>query len=122
MISFSEQLHEYIVKNLTFPLSNYMFNRKNILSKFNAMRESEWYSAKTLKELQFNKLRKVIEYANAYVPYYRDKLKEIGLFPEDIKNLEDLQYIVLNLRGSLLINRKEGLASLNHLLVFAGIN
>ena len=93
MISFSEQLHEYIVKNLTFPLSNYMFNRKNILSKFNAMRESEWYSAKTLKELQFNKLRKVIEYANAYVPYYRDKLKEIGLFPEDIKNLEDLQYI-----------------------------
>jgi len=51
---------------------------------------SQWYSSEQLIEYQQDKLRELITYSYAHVPYYRRVMDERGLQPNDIQTIEDL--------------------------------
>jgi len=55
------------------------------------MRRSQWYSIVHLQQLQLRKLVKLVSYAKANIPYYRETLKKIE--PESIRSLADLERI-----------------------------
>lgn len=52
--------------------------------------ETQWWSAERLRELQTGLLHRVVQHAFETIPYYRDKMKALGLTPEDIRTLEDI--------------------------------
>ena len=56
-------------------------------------KEIETIPEKKLKDIQLERLKKVVQYAYERVPYYRKKFEEAGIKPEDIKTLEDIKYI-----------------------------
>lgn len=52
-------------------------------------RKAEKWSRDELEAYQLRKLQEITEYAYNHVPYYKDKYKEIGFHPGDIKSFED---------------------------------
>jgi len=55
--------------------------------------EYEKMSRSKLVDLQEQRLRKVVKYCYEKVPIYRRKFKDVGLHPDDIKTLDDLEKI-----------------------------
>ncbi len=53
-------------------------------------REIETMAPDALRALQSEKLRRQVRHVWENVPYYRDKMKEAGVSPEDITGIEDL--------------------------------
>ena len=72
-------LYKYVRQGKTF---------KKILAD---LKESEYYSWEQLETLQRNKLQKLMNHCYRNVPYYTDIFKQIGLKPEDIKTVKDLE-------------------------------
>jgi len=60
---------------------------------FKFLQESQWYDEEKLRELQDEKLRKLIKYSYESVPYYRELFDKIKLKPSDIRTVEDLPKI-----------------------------
>ena len=56
---------------------------------FTLMRHVYWDRQK-LKALQEKKLRRIVRYAYDHVPYYRERLRDLGIKPADIRTVEDL--------------------------------
>jgi phenylacetate-CoA ligase len=53
--------------------------------------KSECMSREQIHDLQSKKLAKLIKRVYTNVPYYRDKMQEKGVLPEDIKTMEDIE-------------------------------
>ncbi|MGN1362553.1 MAG: phenylacetate--CoA ligase family protein [Methanobrevibacter sp.] len=53
------------------------------------------------KELQLKRLKKTVQRAYHEVPFYHEKFDEIGLKPEDIQSLEDIQKIPFTTKDDL---------------------
>src|SRR5438309_911636 len=88
-----EQLDNWFVGHVSFPVTNYAFNRKGVMADYLGLIRSERYSEGQLREIQFRKVQRLLSYANRCVPYYAQKFKEIGLTPQDTRSLEDLALI-----------------------------
>ncbi len=106
-MSLSDDLHGYIVGNFSFPFSSYLMNRKGILPYYKQFIQSETLPQESLQEMQLKKLVHVLEYANAWVPYYQKKFKEVGFHPQDIKTLDDARHIPTLTRQDVIENRKD---------------
>ncbi|MGB9975963.1 phenylacetate--CoA ligase family protein [Thermovenabulum sp.] len=56
-------------------------------------KEIESMPRKKLEELQLERLKKIVNYAYENVPFYKKTFDNIGLKPEHIKNLKDIEKI-----------------------------
>jgi len=65
---------------------------------------SQWWPEERLLEYQAEQLRALIEYAYRYVPYYTRVFKKLGLQPQDIKAVGDLQKLPVLTRAEVLAN------------------
>jgi len=92
-INITDNLHKYLTGKVVFPVSNYLLNRKHITRNFQSSLASQWYSVELLRDMQLKKLQQTIHYAFTSVPYYKKKFTEIGLHPNDIRELEDIEQI-----------------------------
>jgi phenylacetate-CoA ligase len=54
------------------------------------LRESQWLSPQKMRELQEQKLRRLVGHAYKHVPYYRDRMRAMSISPDDIQTLDDL--------------------------------
>jgi phenylacetate-CoA ligase len=72
-------------------------------------RESEAMGRKALEQLQLKRLRATVGKVYRNVPFYRDRLKELKLKPDDIKTLKDIRKIPFTTREDLLANYPYGL-------------
>lgn len=61
----------------------YAVTHPNILKCLNELNQLQWLSEDEQIALQRRRLKQLLEYANTYVPYYRDLFKEIGFHPAD---------------------------------------
>jgi len=64
-------------------------------------REAETADARAIEELQLQKLKKTVENCYSNVPHYRKKFDEIGLKPEHIKTLKDIERIPFTVKDDL---------------------
>jgi phenylacetate-CoA ligase len=55
--------------------------------------EYECMSRERLEQLQIRRLQTTLRRVGENVPFYRDRLNEAGMTPEDIRSLEDLRHI-----------------------------
>jgi phenylacetate-CoA ligase len=63
---------------------------KNVERYYETLNTTQWLSTSQMRELQDEKLRRLIRHAYRSVPYYRLRMKEAKLGPEDIRTQEDL--------------------------------
>ena len=54
-------------------------------------REAECMTAEEMEELQLKRLQNVVKRVYENVPYYRQKLDNAGVTPEDIQTLKDIE-------------------------------
>jgi len=88
----------------TMPLHKWLITRQARLY-YAELKRSQWLSPGEIRELQERKLRRLVDQAYHHVPYYRQKLDEAGLKPEDVRSLDDLARLPLldknDVRGNL---------------------
>lgn len=72
-------------------------------SKYECMSRDE------MRALQLERLKKIVKYAYSNVKFYKDKFDSIGLKPEDIKTLEDINLIPYTVKSDLRDNYPYGL-------------
>jgi phenylacetate-CoA ligase len=78
----------------TFEQSHW-FITKNVERYYETLCTTQWLSPKQIRELQDEKLRRLIRHAYRSVPYYRARMQELNLRPEDIRTQDDLAKLPL---------------------------
>jgi len=63
--------------------------------------EAECMNPEERQELQLKRLQKTVKRAYENVPYYHKRLKEAGVFPEDIETLEDISKLPFTTKNDL---------------------
>ena len=63
--------------------------------------EAECAARPKVKELQLQRLKKMVDYAYAKVPFYRERFDKIGLRPEHIRTLKDIELIPFTTKDDL---------------------
>ena len=108
-------MNESLVRHVLFPLHERL-KRKPTFRWLAELQRTQWLSPERLAEYQFARLRRLMEFAYAHVPYYRAILDESGLPPRRLQSLYDLRDIPF-LTRELIQTRFDGLrarASLPH--------
>lgn len=82
-------MFKYIVKYLNFPL---YYKRRNIplLKALKELEKSQWQSPEELKNLQWNKFKKLVVYAYENTEYYHNLLDKNSINIASIKDWPDL--------------------------------
>jgi phenylacetate-CoA ligase len=57
---------------------------------YDTLQKTQWLAPAEMRELQDEKLRRLVRHAYRNVPYYRGKMQELGLHPGDIRTQADL--------------------------------
>jgi len=68
---------------------------KDVEHYHETLRKTQWLSAQSTRELQDEKLRRLLRHAYRNVPYYRSAMQALKLRPEDIRGQEDLHKLPL---------------------------
>jgi phenylacetate-CoA ligase len=92
-MNLGERVDQFVVGRIVFPVSNYLLNRKNILSTYRKLMDTKRASVEALRELQFQKLCAVVRRAHASSPFYARRFRETGLVPADIQSLADFRRV-----------------------------
>jgi phenylacetate-CoA ligase len=89
----------YAIQHIGFNLYAGILHHKRYGTNFKKIKShidsTEHYSSDEIKEYQYQKLMKIFRHSYESVPFYRRKYSEIGIHPEDIKSLEDMENIPL---------------------------
>ena len=57
---------------------------RHILESWRELRRTQWLSREELLKLQRDKLQRLLQYAYAYVPYYRQLFDDVGFRPDEL--------------------------------------
>jgi len=72
-----------------FDATHWMITR-DVEHYFDILQKSQWLSRAQMRELQDEKLRRLVRHAYRNVPYYRERMREAKLHPRDIRGQADL--------------------------------
>jgi phenylacetate-CoA ligase len=89
-----------------FPLQERL-KRHATLEILKEMERVDTLSRSELAELQSSRLRALIEYAYAHVPYVRNRMQECGVRPADIQSTEDLRRLPVMTKADIRAHRSE---------------
>lgn len=73
----------------TFGLTHWMMTR-DVATHVADLSRTQWLAPSAVREMQEEKLRRLIQHAYRHVPYYRERMQQIGLEPSAIRSLDDL--------------------------------
>jgi phenylacetate-CoA ligase len=72
-----------------FDETHWMITR-DVERHYEALRKTQWLKTNQMRELQDEKLRRLVRHAYRNVPYYRTRMQEAKVRPEDIRGQSDL--------------------------------
>ena len=78
----------------TFEQTHWTITR-NVEHYYETLSTTQWLSPSQIRELQDEKLRRLVRHAYRSVPYYRARMQELKLRPEDIRGQDDLTKLPL---------------------------
>ena len=100
-------IDEFVVGWITFPLTNYLMNRRNVLRKYRWLRRTDRLSADELAHIQLVNLRRVLTYADRWCPYYTRRFREAGLDPRRLCSADNLKGLPPLTREEVIEHRRE---------------
>lgn len=78
-----------LYEKIFLPLGD-LISGQSIYSKFNFLKESQYWSDNEIKKFQNNRLKIVINHSYEYVPYYKNLFNKLNLKPNNFQDIEDL--------------------------------
>ena len=81
---------------------------------YEELKRSQWLKPNDTRKLQEAKLRAIVQHAYRHVPFYRERLDSLGICPEEIQTLDDLQKLPLLDKETVRANLYFNLLSNNH--------
>lgn len=81
--------YEALFRKLLFPLYESGIRRRKTLQWLREYEANQWLSTEQIAELQWHKLKRLLEHCHREVPYYQRRWREIGMHPQDIRSLAD---------------------------------
>lgn len=83
---------DFLFKCIVIPA---YFKAKNYkrLEYYNRIKKRDLMSIEELRQLQWAKLKKLVEHCYKNVPYYNKMFDDMGIRPNDIKSLEDFSHL-----------------------------
>jgi len=78
----------------SFDQTHWMITR-DVEHYYETLIRTQWLDAARTRELQDEKLRRLVRHAYRNVPYYRSRMQERGLRPEDVRGQDDLHKLPL---------------------------
>jgi len=81
-----------ILKNWIYPFSQ-MVRGRNYLAMLRDASRFQKLSREEIRDIQFKKLKRMLQHAWESIPHYRDVFNKTGIKPQDIRTFEDLQLI-----------------------------
>jgi phenylacetate-CoA ligase len=81
---------------------------------YEELRQSQWLQPTDVRKLQETKLRAIVQHAYRHVPFYRERLDSLGIRPEEIQSIEDLQKLPILDKKTVAANLYFNLLSNNH--------
>ncbi|MXS84922.1 phenylacetate--CoA ligase family protein [Nitrosomonas sp. HPC101] len=82
----------HLVSGFLFPLHERLKQHTSVNVR-KSMEQTQWLSPGEIVQLQTEKLRQLLIYANIHVPYYRDLFVRLNFQPEKLDTLADLQQL-----------------------------
>lgn len=82
-------MYSVLARHVLYPIGE-AFIGASMLKHLKVLEKTQWWSPAELRELQNEKLRKLMGHVYRNVPYYRRILVERGLTDKDIDTIEDL--------------------------------
>lgn len=82
-------MYEWLFRHVLYPAYESGLRRRRTLSWLNEYRRDQWLSPEQIADLQWKRLRRLIEHCYREVPYYRNLWTGCGMEPGDIRGLED---------------------------------
>jgi len=73
----------------TFGLTHWMMTR-DVATHVADLARTQWLSPSAVRDMQEEKLRRLIQHAYRHVPYYRERMQAAGIEPGAIRGLDDL--------------------------------
>ncbi|HSZ81939.1 MAG TPA: glycosyltransferase [Polyangia bacterium] len=73
----------------TFERTHWMLTR-DVERYYDTLRKTQWLAPSEMRDLQDEKLRRLVRHAYRNVPYYRSRMQDLKLRPEDIRGQADL--------------------------------
>ena len=86
----NEDISQWLVGNITFPLSSFLMNRAGVLHSYREMVRLERRPEEAIRETQRRKLRSIVRYAYEHCPFYKERFLAAGIHPGDIQSERDL--------------------------------
>jgi phenylacetate-CoA ligase len=96
----------------TMPLHAWLL-RSSSKQVFLALRKTQFVAKKELEKFQLRQLQKLVWHSYVNVPYYRSAMKKSGVFPEQIRQLSDIQLLPLLSKDDVASHIHYGLFSKN---------
>lgn len=97
----------------TMPFHAWLLTRRAELY-YRELKQSQWLSLFEMRQLQEEKLRRLVRHAYHHVGYYRERMDALGLGPEDVRTLDDLAKLPLLSKADVRENLHFDLLSDNH--------
>ena len=85
--------------------------RRFALSNYRRLVKNQFLSADELEELNWRKRQRLVHQAYKTVPFYRDRFRQIGLYPFDIRQPDDWKKIPILTRQDIIQNHKKLISS-----------
>ena len=72
---------------------------RDVLLRFWAYTQMDYFSENELREIQFKKLKQILMHTGRSVPYWRRTFRTIHLRPDSMKNFDDIRRIPISTRA-----------------------
>jgi phenylacetate-CoA ligase len=96
-----------------FHRTHWMITR-DVEDFYESLRRTQWLPAAQMRELQDEKLRRLVRHAYRNVPYYRARMRELRLLPNDIRGVADIHKLPMLTKQNVRDHRYFDILSENH--------
>lgn len=83
-------LYGRFLRTVLLPVGAYLAGYQDFMPYLESLEASQWWSPEDLRELQNEKLRRLMAHVYEHVPFYRQIMDERGLTPRDFRTTDDL--------------------------------
>ena len=80
------------VKHVSFPFYQWKHG-SDYLKRLKTFEHSQWWPPERLREMQWQRLRKILDHAYRNVPYYKEIFAILQASPEDFRSFDDFAKI-----------------------------
>lgn len=88
----SSSAYTRLVAKVLFPLQERLKHHDTV-AVHRTMEETQWWSTQRLQELQFERLKALLNHAARHVPYYQGLFADVGFSPGDLNSMGQLSQL-----------------------------